>query len=154
MKKDYSTPFIFFLTLTDSLPRSFYAFDHHFKDLGFILVPVKIDQLQSLASSADQTQIIVITSILDTREMKLYREKIQGLLKFVLKSRRLTFMLLSSFSKLNDAKNFTMTRNYFFIKFPVDARLLASRICRYHDLKHETNVRWPGGRRARLGAVT
>ncbi|MFP5385304.1 MAG: hypothetical protein ACLGHN_04455 [Bacteriovoracia bacterium] len=154
MNQNASSPFIFYLTLEENLPKTFYVFDRALKDLGFILVPVRIDQLQTLAASCDQNQIIVLTSVMDTREIKLYHEKIRGLLRYVLKSKRLTFMLLSSFSRLNDFKQYTMTKNYFFLKYPLDARLLSAKIARYHDLKLETNVRWPGGKRARLGAVT
>lgn len=153
MEQNFNTPFIFYLTLEENLPKAFYAFDKALKDLGFMLVPVRIDQLQTLVASTDQTQIIVITSVSDCREMKLYNEKVRGLLKYVLKSKRLTFMHCSSFSKLNDVKLYSMRKNYYFLKYPLDARLLSAKIARYHDLKSETNVRWPGGKRAGLGAV-
>lgn len=147
------TPFIFYLTLEENLPKTFYVFDHMLKDLGFILVPVRIDQLQTLVAATDQTQIIVIASVVDSREMKLYNEKVRGLLRYVLKSKRLTFMHLSSFTKLNDMKLYSLSKNYYFMKYPLDARLLAKKIARYHDLKSEQNTRWPGGKRAGLGAV-
>lgn len=147
------TPFIFYLTLEENLPKTFYVFDRTLKDLGFILVPVKIDQLQTLVAATDQTQIIVIASIVDAREMKLYNDKIRGLLRYILKSKRLTFMHLSSFTKLNDMKLYSMSKNYYFMKYPLDARLLSAKIARYHDLKSEQTTRWPGGKRAGLGAV-
>lgn len=154
MDANANTPFIFYLTFDENLSKSFYTFDRALKDLGFILVPVRIDQLQSLISSTDQTQIVVISSVTDTRELKLYNEKVRGLLRYVLKSKRLTFMHLSSFSKINDSKQFSMSKNYFFLKYPLDARLLSAKIARYHDLKSESNLRWPGGKRAGLGAMT
>lgn len=123
------------------------------KKRGFILVPVRIDQLQKLISFADQTQIIVLCSVSESREMKLYNEKVRPLLKFLLKSKRLTFMHLGSFSKLNDARIYSMNKNYFFMKYPLDAEILSKRIARYYELKLEANVRWPGGRRAGLGAI-
>jgi hypothetical protein len=153
MEQNLNTPFIFYLTLEENLPRAFYTFDKALKTLGYILVPVRIDQLQSLVSSADQTQIIVITSVLDIKEMKLYNERVRGLLKYVLKSKRITFMHCSSFSKLNDFKQFAMKKNYYFLKYPLDATLLASKIVRYYELKSDQNVRWPGGKRAGLGSV-
>ena len=45
-KNETATPFIFYLSLEDTLPNAFYTFDKYLKELGFILVPVKIDQLQ------------------------------------------------------------------------------------------------------------
>jgi hypothetical protein len=152
-KNEATTPFIFYLTLQDSLPNAFYTFDRTLKDLGFILVPVKVDQLQSLLATSDQEQIIVISSITDVREMKLYNEKVRRLLKYLLKSKRLTFMHLSSFSKLSDAKSFAIYKNYYFLKYPLDARKLSDQIARYHDLKLKQNSRWPGGTRAGVRSV-
>ena len=153
MEQNTNTPFIFYLTLEENLPRAFYTFDKALKTLGYILVPVQIDQLQTLVSSADQTQIIVITSVSDIKEMKLYNERVRGLLKYVLKSKRITFMHCSSFSKLNDFKLFAMKKNYYFLKYPLDAALLSRKIVRYYELKSDQNVRWPGGTRAGLGSV-
>lgn len=153
MDKNHDTPFIFYLTLEENLSKTFYVFDRTLKDLGFMLIPVRIDQLQTLVASTDQTQIIVISSVTDVREMKMFNEKVRGLLKYVLNSKRITFMNLSSFSKLNDSKLYAMKKNYFFMKYPLDARLLAAKIARYHDQKAETSVKWPGGKRAGLGAV-
>ncbi|WPU65764.1 hypothetical protein [Peredibacter starrii] len=146
-------PFIFYLTLEENLPKTFYVFDRTLKDLGFILVPVRIDQLQTLVAATDQTQIIVIASVIDSREMKMYNEKVRGLLKYVLKSKRLTFMHLSSYTKLNDIRQYALGKNYFFMKYPLDARLLSAKIARYYDLKSEQSSRWPGGKRAGLGSV-
>jgi hypothetical protein len=153
METNQNSPFIFYLSLEDTLPKSFYVFDKAFKDLGFMLIPFRIDQLQSLLASTEQNQVIIISSVTDFRELKLYNEKVRGLLKFVLKSKRVSFMKLSSFSMLNDIKHFALKKNYFFMKYPLDARLLSAKIVRYHELKSETNVRWPGGRRAGLGAI-
>lgn len=146
--------FIFYLTLEERLPRTYYVFDQILKDLGHVLVPVCIDQLQTLAASTEQTHLVVLTSVTDSREYKLYNEKVRGLLKYVLKSKRLTFMQLSSYSKLNDAKSYALYKNYYFFKYPLDARVLFSKIARYHELKTEKSVRWPGGRRAGLGNMT
>lgn len=153
METNENTPFIFFLTLEESLPKNFYVFDHYLKDLGFILVPVRVDQLQKLLSFAEQSQVIVLCSVSDTREMKLYNEKVRGLLKYILKSKRITFMHMTSFSRLNDQRYFVMNKNYYFMKYPLNAQLLSAKIARYYDLKSETNIRWPGGKRAGLGAI-
>lgn len=153
MEKDSNSPFIFFVTYDEKLSKSFYVFDRAFKDLGFILVPVKVDQLQSLLASSDQTQIIAITSVTDSHEMKLYNQKVRPFLKYVLNSKRLSFVLLSSFSKISDVKKYTLQKNYFFMKYPLDAFELSAKISRYYKTKSETNIRWPGGRRAGMSGV-
>ncbi len=155
MKPSENTSFIFYLTLGESLPSAFYTFNKHLKELGHMLVPIRIDQLQSILSASEQSQIIVISSVSDSREMKLYNEKVRSLLKYVLKSKRLTFMLLSSFSRLSDSKVYYKQKNYYFMKYPIDAGLLSEKISRYYELKSEQNIlRWPGGRRAGVGAIS
>lgn len=141
-------PFIFFLTLEENLPESFYIFDRNFKELGYILVPVKVEQLQTLAASTSQEEIIVLSSVVGSREYALYNKKVRNLLKYVLKSKRITLMHMSSFSRLNDGKLYSQQKNYFFLKYPLDARLLSATITRYHQTKSEKSSRWPGGKRA------
>lgn len=155
MQNDESaTPFIFFLCLGDSLPKAFYIFDRFLKEKGFILVPVKIDQLQMLIASSEQEQVIVLCSVTDSRECKLYNDKVRGFLKFILKSKRLTFMHLSSFNALNDQRHFYIQKNYFFLRYPINAKSLSAKIIKYHSLKKEQQTIWPGGKRATFsGAV-
>jgi hypothetical protein len=149
---DYQpSPFIFFLTLNERLPSSYYHFDKVFKDLGFILVPVRIDQLQGLISSTDQEQIVVISSVMNSMEFKIYHERVRGMLKYILKSKRISFMHLSSFSKLNDARSFSLQKNYFFIRYPVNPELVAKQIVRFYHMRSEQPLRWPGGKRAGVG---
>ena len=149
-----STPFIFYLTFTEDLPKTFYVFDRLLKEAGYILVPVRIDQLQTLAASTEQSQIVVISSVTDVFELKMFNLKVRGLLKYVLKSKRITFLQLASFSRLNDTKLFALYKNYFFLKYPLNARTLVHKITRYHVLKSEQNTHWPGGRRAGLGSMS
>ena len=147
-----SLPFIFYLTLDESLPKTYYIFDQYLKEFGFILVPVKIDQLQSLVASSEQEQVVVLCSVSDAKEYKRYNDKIRGFIKYILKSKRLTFIHLSSFSKINDQKKFVMQKNYFFMKYPLNAKDLSLRISKYHALKKDQLTVWPGGRRATLGS--
>ncbi len=140
-------PFIFFLTLDESLPGSFYVFDRLLKEAGFILVPVRVDQLQKLVASTEQNHVMVISCVSNFREYRQFNERVRGILKYVLKSRRLTFLSLSSFSKLNDSRVHALSKNYFFIKNPIDARVLVDRMVNYHDMKAEKSDIWPGGHR-------
>ncbi len=147
------TPFIFFLTLDNNLPESFYTFDRNFKALGYILVPVRVDQLQTLANSTEQSEIIVLCSVVGSREYKLYNDKVRNLLKYVLKSRRITLMHMSSFARLNDSLVYALQKNYFFLKYPLDAKIMATQISKFYTLKSEKSTRWPGGRRAGVGGM-
>jgi hypothetical protein len=146
-------PFIFFLTLEERLPEQFYTFDRLFKEYDYILVPVRVDQLQQLVASTDQNHVMVISCTSNFREYRLFNEKVRKILKFVLKSRRLSFIQLSSFGNLNDTRAHNLTKNYFFLKTPVEARELTERMIRFHDEKSEKSQLWPGGHRS-LGGIT
>lgn len=141
--------FIFYLVLEDNLPSTFYFFDYYFKELGYILLPVKIDQLQALASASEQSQIVVISSVKSSREIRIFNERIRGLLKYILKSKKIDFFLMSSFSQLNDIKFYYQRKNYHFIKYPFDARKLTFELMNF--VKSKTSTRWPGGVRPKVG---
>jgi hypothetical protein len=154
MNKNEDLPFIFYLTLDENLQDTFYYFDKSLRERGFTLVPVKVDQLQKLVSFSDQSDAVVLCSVKDMKEQRLYNELVRGLLKFVLKNKRISFIHLSSFSSLNDSRQFTMTRNYFFIKYPQDVAILSLMIARYYALRGDDSRKWPGGKRIGLGVIT
>jgi hypothetical protein len=151
MKQNENSLFIFYLTLNENLPSHFYHLDIMFKEQGFFLIPVTVDQLQKLASLTEQSHLFVISSVSDTTEFKLYNDKVRELLKYILKSNRITFIHLSSFSKLNDSKVYSTLNNYFFLKYPLDARTFSAKVVKYYGLKSELSKRWPGGHRERDG---
>jgi hypothetical protein len=146
-------PFIFFLTLEERLPEQFYTFDRIFKEYDYILVPVRVDQLQQLVASTEQNHVMVISCTTNFREYRLFNEKVRKILKYVLKSRRLSFVQLSSFAKLNDTRAYNLTKNYFFLKAPVDARELTERMISFHDQKSEKSQIWPGGHKSLAGVA-
>ena len=154
MEYTEATPFIFYLSLEETLPKDFYVFDRSFKDLGFLLVPVKIDLLQVLLTSTEQSHFILISSVTESRGLKVFNEKVRGLLKYVLKNKTLSFIQLSSFSKINDSKVHNLSKNYYFMKYPVDAEVLSRRIAGFFEEKSEVNVKWPGGKKAGVGSMS
>ena len=146
MNQETKNPFIFFLLLDEILPRTFFVFNKYLQELGFILVPVKKDQLETLKAFSDQEHLIVMTSVMDSSEFKIYNSEIRHLLKYFLKSRRVSFFLFSSFSLLDDAKNFSIIKNFFFLNYPLNAREISWRLVRYHSIKMGELIRWPGGK--------
>lgn len=144
---------IFYLTSHPELPKEFFFFSKLFAQRDFILVPVKVDQLQNLALSTEQEHIIVINTIKNSEELKNYNKYARHLLKYVLKSKRITFFNLSSFAASDDSKVYYNLKNYFFIKLPIDARILTNNLVRYYGLKQSEKIAWPGGRRASLSSV-
>lgn len=143
-----SQPFFFFVTLGDKLPTAFFKMDQHLKAQGIILVPIAVDQLQTLVSSGAQNHYIVLTSVTSFVEFRLYNEKVRHLLKYVLRKTNLSLFIMSSFQKLNDTNQYRMSKNFFFLKYPLNSKLLSEKLARYVELKSEKIAIWPGGRRA------
>ena len=120
-----------------------------------MLIPIQIDQLQTLAAATEQESLMVLTSTIGSAEYKLYNQKVRALLKFILKSQRITYIHLSSFSKLNDTKQFYNLKNYIFLKYPINSRALAVRIVNhYHHQKTHADKSWPGGKRAGVKGIS
>ena len=67
MNDDNNLSFIFFLTLDEKLPKAFYVFNEHLKKQNFVLVPIKVDQLQSIISASGQDQVVILCSVTDVR---------------------------------------------------------------------------------------
>ena len=154
MNTNEKYPFVFYLSLDENLPAAYYILSQSLKVFGFMLIPVQMDQIQKLVTIAEQNQIIIVTSVVDSLSMNKYNEKVRRVLKYILKSKRISLVLLSSFSKLDDKKIFKNSGNYFFIRNPVDSGQLSSIIADCYELKSEKNTKWPGGKRAGLGAVS
>lgn len=146
-------PFIFYLTLEEKLPDQFYVFDSLFKEMDYILVPVTVDQLPKLVASTEQDHVMVINCVSSFREYKLFNTKVRSILKYVLKSRRISFIEISSFSKLNDSRVHSLSKNYFFLKTPVDGRALVKRMISFHSKRSEQSNLWPGGARSMAAGV-
>jgi hypothetical protein len=151
MEKRDDNLFIFFLVFEDYVPKVFFTFQRCLKEKGLFLVPIRLDQLQSISSISEQNHIVVISSVINSHEMKVYNEKVRDLLKYLLRNKRLTFMLMSSFSKLSDFNFFSFSKNYFFLKYPLEPQQVSDSIARYYELKSKTDMMWPGGKRVRVG---
>jgi len=145
-----NTSFIFYLTLEDNLPKNYYVLDEKLKKVGFTLMPIKVDQLQAIISASMQEHVVILCSVSTASEYKLYNLYIRKYVKNAFKSKRTSFFLLSSFSKLNDKKSLGSIENYYFLKYPVCSDTLALQLCNFHMAKSTNSSLWPGGRRVTM----
>ena len=150
---DQNSTFIFYLTLEENLPRNYYLLDEKLKEHGFMLMPIKVDQLQAIISASMQEQVIILCSVANSNEFKLYNNYVRKYVKNALKSKRTSFFLLSSFSKINDKKYLPQSENYFFLKYPMCGETLAMHLSDFYLAKSSNSTLWPGGRRATIGDV-
>lgn len=151
MAQTESSPIVFYISLTDVLPPSYFSFSVRMKKEGITVVPVKFDQLQKVVAVSEQGEVVVVASVRTIQEALSYHRNVRKHLKYLLKSERLTLILLSSFSKLNDQKNHLVKRNYFFLKYPMDLGHVCQLLARLIELKKEKTRRWPGGKRSQSG---
>lgn len=144
---------IFYLTCNNELSKEYFYFNELFNQHEFILVPVKVDQLQNIAASTEQEHIMVINTIKNSQELRDFNKYARHLLKYVLKSKRISFFNLSSFGSANDSRAFFHSKNYFFINLPIDAKILTKKLIKYYQLKKSQSIAWPGGKRAGLSSL-
>lgn len=154
MSKSNTSNFLFYLTVEENLPRSFFILNQAMKTYGFVLVPVRVDQIQQLVSISEQSHIMIISSVSQHSELKSYNQKIRGILKYILKSKRISFLLLSSYSVINDTKMHTLTGNFYFIKFPLVVNKLAQVLVKFYESKILASHKWPGGKKSGVRLIT
>lgn len=148
-----SSTIIFYLNYNPELTPEFFFFSQLFKAQGCILVPVRVDQLQNLAAITEQEHIIVLHCVKKSEELARYNKDARHLLRYVLKSKRISFFNISSFKQSDDSKLYWHSKNYFFINLPIDAKLLTNRLVRYYQLKQTEKIAWPGGKKAGLSLL-
>lgn len=134
-------PFVFYLELEQYFNNHFFNFNHFFQKKDFILLPVTLDQLQQLASLTEQSEVIVICSVSSFQQMKVYEQKVRGVLKFFLKDKRFNFILISSFSHLDDKKYFKNNSSYSFFNYPLDVKKVVQNIVDYYFYKNNNKNR-------------
>lgn len=144
---------IFYLTTKLELTHEFFSLNQTFNDAGCVLVPVRVDQLQNLATMTEQEHIIVLNVIRNSQELMSFNKGVRHLLRYILKSKRITFFNLSSFDSTDDSRVHFHSKNYFFLKLPIDVKLMSKKIARYYTLKQKDKVAWPGGKRAGLASL-
>jgi hypothetical protein len=145
--------FIFFISLEESLPVAYYRLRQALLIEGFTLVPVKLDQIQSLISITDQKEIMVICSVTSFREVKNYNQKVRPYLKYILSSKKISYFCLSSFLQCDDYKRYSQTKNYFFVKYPFTLSQFSQMLSVHFKSRLKQASSWPGGKRSRLSGV-
>lgn len=137
---------IFFLNLSEKLPRNFFILSQFFKDRSITLVPINYTALLQFTRESDRIHIICMVS--NMNELSRYN-KIKKYFKLMIQNNILDLYMASSFQGLDETNSFRGKKNYHYIKLPIEAELLCEIIFKTVDIKQNQKLSWPGGKSPR-----
>lgn len=144
-----TTRWIYFLNYEqETLPANFFKLSSELSRLGFMLLPIKPEQVHLFVQDKTIPHIVTITS--NQTEQIGFKRAMQSKLNFLMMNKKIQLYHLSSFS---EAK-FDGKRNdyYHYMKLPCKVDLLAMRLASFYEEKKPESKQWPGGKRAKLPA--
>ncbi len=147
METDENLNLIFYLTFGQKLPKVFYDLAVTFKNKGLTLVPVELDQLLDFYQGKKNVHVVVVTK--NQFEKKAYQKSLK-IINHALRSGKMFFYHLSSFSDIDLRKEKGRINNYSFISLPISIEVLAQAVKNSFLIKQNSIQKWPGGRRGRL----
>ncbi|MFZ4713940.1 MAG: hypothetical protein ACOYL6_09525 [Bacteriovoracaceae bacterium] len=144
-----TTRWIYFLNYEqEKLSDHFFKLSSELSRLGFMLLPIKADQVHLFLQDKTTPHIVSITSNL--LEQTGWRRAMLMKLNFFIKSKKIHLYHISSFgeAKFDGRKN----DHYHYMKLPCKVDLLALRLAAFHEEAKSESKEWPGGKRAKLPA--
>ena len=138
--------FIIFIQWTSHLPEDYFIIAKLFRPWDIRVVPIKYDQLMKYHLNSHK---IVLSITLDMTLTQLKLKTLQRFLNFPIKTGRLTFFDISSYSNLNTESEY-FKKYYKFFPLPMKYTDIVEKVASYFFVQNKSENYWPGGRRSRL----
>ena len=143
-----TTPQVIFFLNLGPLPRWYMYLAESFQDYNLQIVPIKPDQLKSLAVQYKQAHIIAATT--NFKERKVLSNVLHRYLGWALKTGKFSFYHLSSFQQLFDYGFLKKRRLYSYYSLPIDIEEVTLEIAKNYYSKNKLKDKWPGGKKVGL----
>ena len=127
---------IFYLNLSDKLPRNFVVMSQLFKTKGITLVPIGRSDLLQFTREVERVHMICMVN--GIKEKSRFNKKIKKFLKLLIQSNMVDLYMVSSFSSIDETSNFRGKKNYHFVPLPIEADLLCDTICKTIEIKKKS----------------
>lgn len=138
---------IFYLKLQKELPKEYFRLDQELKMYGKSLVPMTIRSLGESIKKSKKIHVLIVVRNLD--EFRYFNSKVKKILKFMVRTGRVSLYVTSSFNAVNDTT--IMRRDfYYFMKLPVSYSFLCQSIAKVVDSNDANAYKWPGGSRSQF----
>ncbi|MBD65229.1 MAG: hypothetical protein CME62_08480 [Halobacteriovoraceae bacterium] len=136
---------VYYLKLQKDLTDEFLTLDSKIKQNGKSLIPVTLGTLQEIVH--DQSSLHLIIVIRTMREYSYFNRKVKKIMKYYIRSGKVSLYIASSFNGVNDTA--IMKRDFYnFVKLPVSYKYLANMVSDMVDVKEFGVEKWPGGLRS------
>ncbi len=139
---------IYYLSYTEELPENFFKLSRELSKLGYMLLPIKPDQVYLFVLDHMIPHIVTITGSM--QEHQLWSKAMHRKLNYFVMNKKIHLYHLSSFKKAAYINQ--RNEHYHFMHLPCKTNLLALKLVEFHEKNKPESKVWPGGRRAKLPA--
>lgn len=142
--------YILYLRTSGCFSAEYFHLSKVLKYLDISLVPVTLEQLMDMRIEKGTLVLNISSNIEELKHFLYYRKRF---LDFALKTSAISLVNVSSFSGFKGIEELVSLKNYYHLEIPIDLRIVACELFEILEQSKKHNLRWPGGRRARLPAM-
>lgn len=143
MKEEIS--WIYFLSIEEELPPSYYKLAKEFLKNGYSLVPIKLDQISHFYD--DEEFLNLVCSVESFSAQMKFKKSIFARLNYYIVNKKINLFHISSFQVEKFSKKQPC---YFYFQLPCPTSVLVYKIKDLCETLRKDAKVWPGGRRAKI----
>lgn len=143
--------YIFYLQTKEELDRTFYLLAEVLGKINISLLPIESHELKNLDKSK-KNHLIVIRN--DFSSAFAFNDLKKEFLDSSMASNKVMVYDVSSFSEIENAVKLENKNVYRYFQLPLNVNQIAMTIAVEFFKDRNTQVEWPGGRRAKLPSMT
>lgn len=143
MKEEIS--WIYFLSIEEELPDSYYQLSREFVKSGYSLIPIKLEQLSLFYE--DQEELNVICTVGNFEAQSKFKSFVFSRLNYYILNKKINLFHISSFAPEKFSKK---QDNYHFFQLPSPTTVLVYNIKDLCETLKKVTKSWPGGKRAKI----
>lgn len=140
--KEEKSDWIFYLKLSRNLPEYYFDLDSEFKAMGLTLIPISISELISITKG--EGKFNVFTGVRNFDDAQYYTKRVEKMFGMLMRSRRMSLFMTSSFSFINQNYKYGKTGMYHFFPLPQSLKSICGIIASEVDKSSSQDHRWPG----------
>ncbi len=140
--KEEKSDWIFYLKLSRNLPEYYFDLDREFKSQGLTLIPISISELISITKG--EGKFNVFTGVRNFSDAHYYTKRVEKIFGVLLRSKRMSLFMSSSFSFMNQNYKYGKTGMYHFFPLPQSLHEICDTIASEVEKASRKDQRWPG----------
>ena len=142
--------YIFYLQTKDELDKSYYLLAEVLSNISISLLPITAEDLKGIDQKKKQYLISIRN---DLSSASYFNDLRKMFLDSAMGSGKLALFDVSSFSEIETAAKFQNKNIYHYFQLPLNLKQVAMTVAVDYFKDRNTEVEWPGGRRAKLPSM-